>query len=99
MKNLLLTTITALFVADVSSISGNVEKNNEVCSFKDGNKYPTFLYNNGEQSEEINCTKETCKCDGSNTGYEGCQKCCCGIRERFEGNKILCYLMASSTMQ
>ena len=84
----LLTTIIVLFVADVSSTPVNAQKNNDVCSFKDGNTFPTFLYNNDEQSEEITCTNKTCQCDGSNTGYKGCQKCCCGIRKRFEGNGI-----------
>ena len=72
----------------------NTEINTEFCSFKGDDKNPSFLYNKGGQSVEILCTNETCHCDGSKTGYEDCQKCCCSIRERFEG-KSFWYLKAS----
>ena len=87
MITLILPLIFFSSAADVSSSAINTEINNEFCSFKDGDKNPTFLYNKGGQSVEILCTNETCHCDGSNTGYKGCQKCCCSIRERSEGKK------------
>ena len=40
----------------------------------------------GDATDIIQCSNETCLCNGSNTGYKDCQSCCCAIRERFEGN-------------
>ena len=40
----------------------------------------------GEVTDIIQCSNETCLCDGSNAGYKDCQSCCCAIKKRFEGN-------------
>lgn len=91
MINLMLPLILISSAADVSSAAINTEINTEFCSFKGDDKNPSFLYNKGGQSVEILCTNETCHCDGSKTGYEDCQKCCCSIRERFEGKSFFVF--------
>ena len=64
------------------------EQTRDTCFFKDGIKNPYFLYYlGGEQYIEIKCSKDTCHCDGSNTGYTDCQSCCCTIKEKREGNE------------
>ena len=75
----------------INLISSNPVSNNhnrDTCTFRDGEKVPTFMYHlGGDQFIEILCSKDTCHCDGSNTGYKGCQSCCCAMREKHEGNK------------
>lgn len=87
------------FVVVVSSVRVNTEKITEQCSFKGSDKNPTYLYKIGANFIEIPCSNNMCSCDGSNYGYPGCQKCCCGIRERSEGNTMLLYSKAFQALQ
>ena len=73
----------------ICSTPMNEPKTNDRCRFKDENRFPTFLhYVNGKRTE-ILCSNVTCQCDGTNTGYLGCQSCCCTARERIQGNENL----------
>lgn len=46
------------------------------CFFK--KHTPSFSYNFGDGIiHDITCSDSYCSCDGSRTGYTGCQKCCC----------------------
>ena len=67
----------------------NGPKTKEKCTFKDGDRIPTFLYFVNGESTEVLCSNGNCQCNGSNTGYKGCQSCCCTIRERIHSNKNL----------
>ena len=87
----------------ISSNPVSNEHNRDTCIFRDGEKVPTFIYHlGGDQFIEILCSKDTCHCDGSSTGYKGCQSCCCAMREKHEGNKktnkvhsrVNCFLVA-----
>ena len=72
----------------ISSNPASNKHSRDTCTFRDGEKVPTFMYHlGGDQFIEILCSKDTCHCDGSNTGYKGCQSCCCAMREKHEGNK------------
>ena len=80
-------TLLAVMSFIYSTPVGN-EQTRDTCFFKDGVKTPYFLYYlTNEQFIEIGCSRDTCLCDGSNTGYTGCQSCCCTIREKREGNE------------
>ena len=81
------TALLAVISFIYSTPVGN-QQTRDPCFFKDGIKYPYFLYYlDGEQYIEIKCSKDTCLCDGSNTSYTGCQCCCCTIKEKREGNE------------
>lgn len=82
------------FVVVVSSICIDTEKITEQCSFIEFNKISKYLFISGGVSAEIPCRNDTCPCDDSNHGYRRCQKRCCGIRERCEGNTMLLYSKA-----
>ena len=72
----------------ISSSPVSNKHNRDNCIFKDGEKVPTFIYQlSGDQYVQILCSKDTCHCDGSNTGYKGCQSCCCAMRQKNEGNE------------
>ena len=84
-----LSVATLLFVISFiySTPVGN-QQTTDTCFFKDGVKNPYFLYYLGDgQFVKIKCSRDTCLCDGSKTGYTGCQSCCCTIREKREGNE------------
>ena len=55
------------------------------CLFKDRDRFPTFMHHVSGKTIELLCSNDTCLCDGTNTGYKGCQSCCCTIRERIQG--------------
>ena len=75
-----------MIFALVYSTPVNQPETNDRCLFKDGDRFPTFmLYVNGKTTELL-CSNDTCLCNGTNTGYIGCQSCCCTIRERIQGN-------------
>ena len=53
---------------------GNVTR----CFFKKHTVTPSFSYDFGDGIiHDITCPDSYCSCDGSRTGYTGCQKCCC----------------------
>ena len=83
-----LTLLLPLF-ALISSTPLSSSNINDTCIFQDGDKFPSFIYHMGGNTEIILCSNDTCLCDGSDTGYKGCQSCCCAIRERIEGNESL----------
>ena len=64
---------------------------NDTCIFKEGDKFPSFIHHLGDNTEITLCSNDTCLCDGSNTGYKNCQRCCCAIRERIEGSDYLTF--------
>ena len=74
------------FLVLISSTTLGSRKINDTCIFKEGEKFPSFINHMGDVIDIIQCSNETCLCNGSNTGYKDCQSCCCAIRERFEGN-------------
>ena len=77
-----------LLLEVMSLISSNPVSNGDTCIFKDEGKVPTFLHHLiGVRFIEIKCSKDMCHCDSNNTGYRGCQSCCCVMREKHEGNK------------
>ena len=76
------------FVSDKSVI---LQENGCFIEF---NKISKYLFISGGVSAEIPCRNDTCPCDDSNHGYRRCQKRCCGIRERCEGNTMLLYSKA-----
>ena len=76
--------------AFICSTPLNEPKANDNCTFKDGDRFPTFLFHKNGKSVEVSCAaNDICLCDGTNAGYKGCQSCCCTIRERIHGNKNL----------
>ena len=47
------------------------------CFFKNNAVTPTFSYDFGDGSiQDITCSGSNGLCDGSRTGYTGCQECC-----------------------
>ena len=93
---LFVVTLLAVISLIYSTPVGN-QQTRDTCFFKDGVKNPYFLYYlSVEQPIEIECSKDTCLCDGSNTGYRGCQSCCCTIREKHEGNESFYTLIGFS---
>ena len=77
-----------LLLEVMSLMSSNPVSNEDTCIFKDEGKIPTFLHHLiGVGFIEIKCSKDICHYDGNNTGYRGCQSCCCVMREKHEGNK------------
>ena len=86
MLTLLLPSLDFISSTPVSSLNIN-----DTCIFKDKDKFPSFISHMGGNTEIILCSNDTCICDGSDTGYKGCQRCCCAIRERFEGNESLTF--------
>ena len=90
-------TLLAVISFIYSTPVGN-QQTRDTCFFKDGVKNPYFVFHlSGEQYIEIECSKAICQCDGSNTGYTGCQSCCCTIREKREGNESFYRLIGFST--
>ena len=89
-SGVMLTLLLPLF-AFISSTPLSSSNINDTCIFKDGDKFPSFIYHMGGNTEILLCSNLTCHCDGSDTGYKGCQSCCCGIREGTEGNGSLTF--------
>ena len=89
-SGVMLTLLLPLF-AFISSTPLSGSDINDTCLFKDGDKFPSFIYQMGDNTEIILCSNTTCLCDGSDTGYKGCQSCCCAIKERTEGNGSLLF--------
>ena len=87
-SEMILTLLLPLF-AFISSTPLSSSNINDRCIFKDGDKFPSFIYHMGGNTEIILCSNDTCLCNGSDTGYKDCQSCCCAIRERIEGNGSL----------
>lgn len=82
----LLVTLFFTVLICISSVPLNNEPDRDTCKFKDGYSRPTFVYFMGVEKMNILCSNDSCHCDGSSTGYPGCQNCCCTVRERIEGN-------------
>ena len=85
MAELLVTLFFTVLIC-ISTVPLNNESDRDTCKFKDGDSRPTFVYSMGGEKIDILCSVDSCHCDGSSTGYTGCQNCCCTIRERTEGN-------------
>lgn len=81
----LFVTLSFTVVIYNSSVPLNNEPDRDTCKFKDGDRRPTFVYSMGGEKIDILCSTDSCHCDGSSTGYSGCQNCCCTVRERIEG--------------
>ena len=55
--------------------------NNMACFWVKGNQHPTLEIKIGQLLHNITCNVRTCSCNGSGTGYGGCQACCCTLKE------------------
>ena len=52
------------------------------CFFEGNSVMPSFSYDFGSGNiHDITCS-DYCSCDGSRTGYNGCQKCCCSKAQK-----------------
>ena len=85
----LLLAVLILTFALVCFIPLNEPETNDRCLFKDGDQFPTFTHDSNGKTTELLCCNDTSLCDGTNTGYKGCQSCCCTIKEKIQGNENL----------
>ena len=55
--------------------------NDMACFWEKGSRHPTFETKIGQVLYNITCDVITCSCNGSRSGYAGCQTCCCTLKE------------------